>query len=53
MMLDAPVVLLVAPLVGGAVWFAAAWARRVRVRRAVQWSEETARVARGAGVRHA
>ncbi|MGH7568526.1 MAG: VWA domain-containing protein [Gemmatimonadales bacterium] len=49
MTLDAPVVLVVAPLVGGAVWFAAAWARRVRVRRAAQWSDETARLARGAG----
>ncbi len=49
MTFDAPVVLLVTPLVGGAVWFAAAWARRVRVRRAAQWSDETARLARGAG----
>ena len=43
MAFDAPVVLAVAPLVGGAVWFAAAWARRVRIRRAALWSEETVR----------
>src|SRR5207237_126518 len=41
--------LAVAPLVGGAVWFAAAWARRVRIRRAALWSEETVRRALGAG----
>ncbi len=33
MTFDAPVVLALAPLIGGAVWFAAAWARRVRIRR--------------------
>jgi len=49
MAFDAPVVLAVAPLVGGAVWFAAAWARRVRIRRAALWSEETVRRALGAG----
>ena len=49
MTFDAPVVLAVAPLVGGAVWFAAAWARRVRIRRAALWSEETVRRALGAG----
>lgn len=49
MSFDAPMVLVLAPLVGGAMWFAAAWARRVRVRRAAQWSDETARTARGAG----
>jgi len=49
MAFDAPVVLAIAPLVGGAVWFAAAWARRVRIRRAALWSEETVRRALGAG----
>ena len=49
MAFDAPIVLAVAPLVGGAVWFAAAWARRIRIRRAAQWSEETVRRAIGAG----
>ncbi len=49
MTFDAPIVLLLAPLLGGAVWFAAAWARRVRVRRAAAWSEDTARDARAAG----
>ena len=49
MAFDAPVVLAVAPLVGGAVWFAAAWARRVRIRRAALWSEETVRRALRAG----
>jgi Ca-activated chloride channel homolog len=46
---DAPVVLALAPLVGGAVWFGAAWARRVRLRRAALWSEDTAALARHAG----
>lgn len=46
---DAPVVLALAPFVGGAVWFAGAWARRVRIRRASLWSEETVRRALGAG----
>jgi Ca-activated chloride channel family protein len=49
MSFDAPVVLAVAPLVGGAMWFAAAWARRARIRRAGLWSEETVRRALGAG----
>ena len=49
MSFDAPAVLAVAPVLGGAVWFGAAWARRVRIRRAAQWSEETARIARDAG----
>ncbi len=49
MSFDAPIVLALAPLVGGAVWFAAAWARRVRIRRAALWSDETERQARGAG----
>ena len=49
MSFDAPVVLALAPLIGGAVWFAAAWARRVRIRRAALWSEETVRRALGAG----
>jgi Ca-activated chloride channel family protein len=46
---DAPIVGALAPVVGGAVWAAAAWARRVRVRRAAAWSEATARVARTSG----
>ncbi len=49
MTFDAPVVLALAPLVGGAVWFAAAWARRVRLRRAALWSEETVRRAIASG----
>ncbi|HEV8380743.1 MAG TPA: VWA domain-containing protein [Gemmatimonadales bacterium] len=46
---DAPVVVILAPIVGAAVWAAAAWARRSRVRRAAAWSETTAGVARSAG----
>ena len=46
---DAPVVIVLAPVVAGAVWAAAAWARRVRLRRAAAWSESTARIARAAG----
>src|SRR5438105_8349587 len=46
---DAPIVVVLAPLVAGAVWAAAAWARRSRVRRAAAWSEATARIARNAG----
>jgi Ca-activated chloride channel family protein len=46
---DAPVVIILAPVVAGAVWAAAAWARRARVRRAAAWSESTARIARSAG----
>jgi len=46
---DAPVVIILAPVVAGAVWGAAAWAGRVRVRRAAAWSESTARIARAAG----
>ena len=49
MAFDAPVVLALAPLIGGAVWFAAAWARRVRIRRAALWSQETVRQALAAG----
>ena len=49
MTFDAPVVLVLAPLIGGAVWFAAAWARRVRIRRAALWSQETVRQALAAG----
>jgi Ca-activated chloride channel family protein len=49
MQFDAPVVLLLAPVIGGVVWFVAAWARRVRLRRAASWSAETARRARAAG----
>jgi Ca-activated chloride channel family protein len=49
MTFDAPVVLFLAPILGGAVWLAAAWARRVRVRRAARWSVDLARTARAAG----
>jgi Ca-activated chloride channel family protein len=50
---DAPIVMALAPIVGAAVWAAAAWARRSRVRRAAAWSEVTARIARSAGKRGA
>ena len=46
---DAPFVLWLAPVVAAAVWFGAAWARRVRLRRAALWSEYTAALARAAG----
>ncbi|HKA59776.1 MAG TPA: VWA domain-containing protein [Gemmatimonadales bacterium] len=46
---DAPIVGVLAPVLGGAVWAAAAWARRSRVRRAAAWSEATARLARASG----
>jgi Ca-activated chloride channel homolog len=46
---DAPVVIVLAPVVAGAASAAAAWARRVRLRRAAAWSESTARIARAAG----
>ena len=46
---DAPIVFAIAPAIGGAVWAAAAWARRSRVRRAAAWSEATARLARATG----
>jgi Ca-activated chloride channel family protein len=49
MTFDAPLVLLLAPVLAGFVWFAAAWARRTRLRYAARWSAETARLARGAG----
>jgi Ca-activated chloride channel family protein len=49
MQFDAPMVLLLAPVIGGLVWFVAAWARRVRLRRAASWSGETARRAHAAG----
>jgi Ca-activated chloride channel homolog len=49
MSFDAPFVLALAPLVAGAAWFGAAWARRVRIRRAAQWSEEAVRTALAAG----
>lgn len=49
MQFDAPFVLFLAPVIGGAVWFIAAWARRVRLRSAARWSAETARRARTAG----
>jgi Ca-activated chloride channel family protein len=46
---DAPVVAVLSPVVGAAVWFAAAWARRARVRRAAAWSESTRKIAARAG----
>jgi hypothetical protein len=49
MSFDAPMVLLIAPIVGGAAWFAAAWARHARLKRAARWSPETERAARAAG----
>lgn len=49
MTFDAPIVVALAPVLGAAVWFAAAWARRARIRRAAAWSEQTARTARAAG----
>jgi len=49
MTFDAPALVALSPAIGGAAWFAAAWARRVRVRRAAAWSPETARIARTTG----
>jgi Ca-activated chloride channel family protein len=49
MTFDAPVVLAVAPLVGGATWFAGVWARRMRLRRAARWSDDAVRRALDAG----
>jgi len=49
MTFDAPIVVALSPLVAVAVWFAAAWARRARIRRAAAWSDQTARIARSAG----
>jgi len=49
MQFDAPLVLFLAPLIGGVVWFIAAWARRTRLRLAARWSADTARRARAAG----
>ena len=49
MTFDAPIVVILSPLIAVAVWFAAAWARRARIRRAAAWSEQTARIARSAG----
>ena len=46
---DAPIVVALSPVVAAAVWVAASWARRSRVRRAAAWSEVTARIARSAG----
>src|SRR6185503_5694752 len=42
---DAPVVVALSPVIGIAVWVAASWARRARLRRAAAWSEQTARAA--------
>ncbi|HEY6808862.1 MAG TPA: VWA domain-containing protein [Gemmatimonadales bacterium] len=49
MTFDAPVVVAIAPLVGGATWFAAVWARRMRLRRAARWSDDAVRRALEAG----
>lgn len=49
MQFDSSVVLALAPVIGGIVWFVAAWARRVRLRHAARWSADTARRARHAG----
>jgi len=49
MTFDAPALVALSPVIGAAAWFAAAWARRVRIRRAAAWSSETARIARAAG----
>jgi Ca-activated chloride channel homolog len=49
MTFDTPLVLLLAPVLAGVIWFTAAWARRTRLRFAARWSAETARLARGAG----
>ena len=49
MTFDAPIVVILSPVLAVAVWFAAAWARRARIRRAAAWSEQTARIARSAG----
>src|SRR5579862_4030344 len=49
MSFDAPAVLIIAPLIAGVIWFGAAWARRVRLGRAAQWSAETETQARAAG----
>src|SRR5258706_6771630 len=46
---DAPIVVVLSRVVAVAVWFAAGWARRARIRRAAAWSEQTARIARAAG----
>lgn len=46
---DAPIVVALAPAIGGVVWAAAVWARRSRVRRAAAWSEATVRLARASG----
>lgn len=46
---DAPVVVVLAPVIALAAWAAAAWARRTRIRRAAAWSEATARIAQSAG----
>jgi len=46
---DAPIVVALSPVVAAAVWTAASWARRSRVRRAAAWSDATARIARSAG----
>lgn len=49
MSFDALGVLFLAPVIGGVAWFTAAWARRVRTRRAARWSPDAAALARNAG----
>ena len=49
MTFDAPILVALSPLLAAAVWFAAVWARRARIRRAAAWSEQIARIARAAG----
>ena len=48
MIFDAPLLLLLAPLVGAALGFAAWLARRRRIRLARRWSPALGRLARGA-----
>jgi Ca-activated chloride channel family protein len=49
MTVDAPVVLLLAPVIAAAVYAGGVWARRVRIAHAARWSATAARAARAAG----
>ena len=49
MTFDSPVLLLLAPVIGGLFWVGATWVRRVRLSHAARWSAETARLARAGG----
>ncbi|HSD32574.1 MAG TPA: VWA domain-containing protein [Gemmatimonadales bacterium] len=49
MTFDAPLILLLAPVVGSLFWAVATWVRRVRLSHAARWSAETARLARAGG----